>query len=70
MPSQDTGGYAFPNDFKYPENKGMSLRDWFAGQALTGVLATSHRESPALLARWSYEIADAMLKERQIERQI
>lgn len=47
---------------------GMSLRDWFAGQALAGLLAQSngsatgsHKEAGA---RWAYEMADAMLAER------
>lgn len=47
-------------------NYGMTLRDWFAGNALslhfgpTGTTAT-----PADVARWSYEVADAMLAARQ-----
>ncbi len=40
---------------------GMSLRDWFAGQAL----ATQEPHwSPKLRAKSAYEIADAMLAER------
>ena len=40
---------------------GMTLRDWFAGQAL----ATCHPDSPQKLAWWAYQIADAMLAERE-----
>ena len=54
-----------PNGFQsgaalwtYP---GMTLRDWFAGQAL----ATCHPDSPQKLAWWAYQIADARLAERE-----
>jgi len=47
---------------------GMSLRDYFAGQALAGIL--SHPEtggdSPQTTAGMSYLYADAMLKQREI----
>jgi hypothetical protein len=40
--------------------KGMSLRDYFAGQAIAGALSMS----PDNLARWAYQCADALLNER------
>jgi hypothetical protein len=50
----------------------MSLRDWFAGQALTGLLANPNRENND---KWSwhtgsltgdaYQYADDMLAERE-----
>ena len=49
---------------------GMSLRDWFAGQALAGFMANKHHrldfaaDSDAVFA---YKIADAMLRARQAE---
>ncbi len=61
------------------KHSGMSLRDWFAGQALAGLLA-SHRQGdnwpgkPAarqgvepqhVIARGAYDIADAMLAARE-----
>ena len=48
---------------------GMSLRDWFAGQAMNGVLRKSRVGSPDPkdTARWAYYVADAMLIERQKE---
>lgn len=57
-------------------NQGMSLRDWFAGQALEPVirLAADRRlETPAwdgetsgqVIAREVYAIADALLAERE-----
>lgn len=53
-----------------PTVDGMSLRDWFAGQALTGLVAfdrpsgTGGHNQPIHFARWSYAIADAILAER------
>lgn len=44
---------------------GMSLRDYFAGQALGGVLASGTMNVPPdQHADTAYRIADAMLKER------
>jgi hypothetical protein len=45
---------------------GMSLRDWFAGQALAGEAAshTGGQPSTADLAERAYDIADAMLVRR------
>jgi hypothetical protein len=60
------GGQAFPSR----EYKGMTLRDYFAGQALAGeiiaTLPTNDREACAL-AGLCYRIADAMLAERAKE---
>lgn len=44
---------------------GMSLRDWFAGQAL----AMSNPDRPSYLAEWAFSVADAMLAESQKGRQ-
>lgn len=83
--TRDDGGPAFPATLpiEAPSGRkidvpfrGMSLRDWFAGQAFLGMIA-----SPALLeivsagsildgtafertARQAYKLADAMLAER------
>jgi len=46
---------------------GMSLRDWFAGQALAGFMASyppNEKIDAAVAAMWSYEIADAMIADR------
>ena len=75
MNTPPDGGPAFPvpNDVREIDDgtgtiqAGMSLRDWFAGQALAGLCAsTTHDDSPgtALLATWAYQQADAMLKAR------
>lgn len=54
---------------------GMTLRDWFAGQALGQAVRDVFRDDmvmatttpsklPAIIAKASYQIADAMLAER------
>ena len=55
------GGPAFPpmHDPKTHES-GMSLRDWFAGMALSNAY-TSHDADPDRVAQWAYQVADAML---------
>jgi hypothetical protein len=47
----------------------MSLRDWFAGQALAGFMSRSAKDSPVIadcerVAIAVYGIADAMLAKR------
>lgn len=69
----NTGGPAFPlplgsQDLPEPAYGGMSLRDWFAGQALAGMMASevdgsTYNEDPA--AERAYRFADAMLAERE-----
>lgn len=67
---RDDGGPAFPiqHDDRpgaYEAHPGMSLRDWFAGQALAGVLADhTLRGTAKSFAEKAYELADAMLAER------
>ena len=57
-----------PEDYDNWPRRGMTLRDWFAGAALVGILA--HPEASGGLthseiARASYDAADAMLEERE-----
>ena len=75
--SHDTGGPAFPysalqpgGPTMYADSEGMTLRDWFAGQAASGI-CSSRDEAGVLLehgyewiATEAYRVADAMLKER------
>jgi hypothetical protein len=70
--TRQDGGPAFPRydyDARRTQN-GMSLRDWFAGQALSGFLANSRlgvlsEENPeGQIAMSAYALADAMIKER------
>lgn len=54
----------------YEGNPGMSLRDWFAGQALAGLYASARygkagETNADYYAKGAYLIADAMLKARE-----
>lgn len=47
---------------------GMTLRDYFAGQALAGLVIVNdptEGNAPSHFARWAYALADAMLQERK-----
>lgn len=50
--------------------KGLSVRDWFAGQALTGILMIAEGKKDKVFSREeaatiAYAMADAMLKARE-----
>ena len=49
-----------------PDQIGMSLRDWFAGLALQGLLAADVHDTIAsgTVQRSAYNIANAMIEER------
>jgi hypothetical protein len=74
----DDGGAAFPGEVetsmcgikeRYPVS-GMTLRDWFAGQALAGLASEwqtipgSYEDTIGGAARTAYGLADALLAER------
>ena len=64
------GGPAFPMqgdpDDRYVGYLGMSLRDWFAGKALSGILSDNTvRDDPASFADIAYDMADAMIAARK-----
>lgn len=81
----DDGGAAFPvamseqtstNQYCAPFQEGMTIRDWFAGQALNGIcagLCSDHRESPEAYSRVdftaaikdSFKLADLMIAARK-----
>ena len=66
------GGCAFPG--ASIAQHGMTLRDYFAGQALTGTIAAFSGADTSLpphksAAAIAYEYADAMLVEREREGQ-
>ena len=72
----DNGGPAYPGESvvrngmhstKRLNNEGMTLRDWFAGQALAGYFAapsTPHQNATDC-ASYIYEMADAMIAARK-----
>ena len=68
---KDDGGYVFPSAGKFGESaaRGMILRDWFAGQALMGMVAMKpYEHTPSTkqeAAKECYELADAMLAARE-----
>lgn len=71
--SKDTGGSAFPNDGSWANGhseSGMTLRDYFAAQTLSGWLANApihpaeHPVTAQEAAELAYKMADAMLAER------
>lgn len=71
MTQQDNGGPAFPNitpDMCIQGGPGMSLRDWFAGQALVGLCASPHNRVAdgfhGEFATHAYILADALLAAR------
>ena len=70
------GGPAFPMPYsadseyvgisKTHAHYGMTLRDWFAGQALAGCLACeTWSYGPEETATYCYDAADALLAERE-----
>ena len=63
--TKDTGGPAFPEslDGKGPFG-GMTLLDYFAGQAVLSAPDYQRTCDPALTAKWAYEVAAAMLVEK------
>jgi hypothetical protein len=62
-----TGGAAFPTGTGVtPYNPGMTLRDYFAAKVLQGLLASGLDQPKFEFARKSYEMADAMLKAREV----
>ncbi len=69
MSEINDGGFAFPQSIG-PGGPfgGMNLRDYFAGQALAGWLASfgpDESARPGKVAEFAYEVADATLKARE-----
>ena len=76
MSERNDGGAAFPTEPRGPaygkHHDGMTLRDWFAGQALAGmkpptvyVGAEETKQSFRRQAQDAYWLADAMLEARK-----
>lgn len=60
----DDGGEAFPSGSYFP---GMTLRDYFAAKAMHGCLSLGNRSQSDIrgLAKYSYELSDAMIAQRK-----
>jgi hypothetical protein len=62
---------AYPYMHKHPTSgqttisDGMDLRDWFAGQALQGLLASEVIDNMDTFVTRSYLLADLMMKQRK-----
>lgn len=74
----DNGGQAFPSGSKLTTNPdgtfemgpmfdGMSLRDWFAGMAMQGLLHSGWDTNSLSAPKMAYRIADAMIAEKKRE---
>jgi len=65
MSMTNDGGPAFPRH-GYNSNDGMTLRDWFAGQALAGLVSYVVKGATfENVAEDAYKAADAMLRARE-----
>ena len=74
MSTTDNGGPAFPTKSYNIERdvmtreEGMTLRDYFAAKALSAYWndpeVSESISTPENVAKWAYEMADAMLKAR------
>ena len=78
MSMTNDGGPAFPghalkitlpDGSVVPKAPGMTLRDWFAGQALAGMCAVPvrHGTTAETFADSAYVLADAMLRAREVK---
>jgi len=74
MTQKETGGPAFPPSVaisaggEVVTKYGMTLRDWFAGQALANPSTFPQDWSATSdIAEWAYGLADAMIAERDVK---
>jgi hypothetical protein len=76
MSKINDGGPAFPSTIQYfPDDKnaneeqGMTLRQYYAGQVLIGIMANPNSTAVTsdTIAAWCFKMADAMLKAREVK---
>ena len=56
---------AFPSQIGDRPHQGITLRDYYAAKVITGAWQTIGPGSQSELAKRAYEIADAMLNQRE-----
>lgn len=69
MSTEKDGGIAFPSVSVHDENRGMTLRDYFAAKALQGMLSALdasglNYSNPEMMAEHAFVFADKMIAER------
>ena len=76
MSKKKDGGPAFPRSFsfasnstwvsgKLPDQEGMSLWQWYKGQALASGMCPHNYHSLDAIDKWCGELADVMIKKRE-----
>ena len=70
VPKESDGGWEDTDCTTWRHFHGMTLRDWFAGQAVAGIMGSSadavtKNEQATFIATEAYLVADAMLKARE-----
>ena len=70
MKNDKTGGAAFPHVSTHLDRTGMTLRDYFAGQALMGIMVNpaideSEEWDIPTVCSAAYRISDYMIAERK-----
>ena len=65
VPKDSEGGWEDDDCTTWRHFHGMSLRDWFAGQAFGGIMVDPNAPPARVTAKIAYEIADAMLWARE-----
>lgn len=67
-PIHDPGAGFVVTDITEPRHHGITMRDYFAAKAMQGAIPTrpnGYEMDTAIMARWAYAMADAMLAERE-----
>jgi len=64
-PAPAVEGFLYNNKPQWVRDDEIALRDWFAGQALAGMIPDHGDVDRESMARHAYLYADAMLKARE-----
>ena len=69
--SEKDGGPEFPiasNEWAIRKVQGMTVRDVFAGMAMSGLVSNDFRGSPEELIDYAWQLADMMLSARESQK--